>query len=97
PRNPPKLSTAYETVPLVFSIITRSIEPILLSSAPYTAVPSTLSLPIRLPVSRSSTVIGQLLPGEVLQPPREPIVPLAPCRPHQVNKGTANKPDLCGA
>src|SRR5262249_43433748 len=39
---------------LTLSIITRSIEPILLSSAPYTAVPSTLSLPIKLPNSRSS-------------------------------------------
>src|SRR5215210_2818658 len=51
PRNPPKLRTAYETLPLILSIITRSIDPIFSSLAPYTAVPSTLSLPINEPVS----------------------------------------------
>src|SRR5258708_16988054 len=39
--------------------MTRSIAPILVSSAPYTAVPSTLSLPIREPVSLASvTIVG---------------------------------------
>src|SRR6516162_10539906 len=40
--------------------MTRSIEPILRSPAPKTAVPSTLSLPIRLPNSLS-VVICQIL------------------------------------
>jgi hypothetical protein len=39
------------------SIMTRSIDPILVSLAPYTAVPSTLSLPIREPVSLVSVTI----------------------------------------
>src|SRR6476661_1552384 len=39
--------------------MTRSIDPILESPAPYTAVPSTLSLPIREPVSLTSvTIVG---------------------------------------
>src|ERR1700722_526827 len=58
PRKPPKLKTAYETLPVILSIMTRSIDPILVSSAPYTAVPSTLSLPIREPVSLASVTIG---------------------------------------
>src|ERR1700686_1262502 len=37
--------------------MTRSIDPILVSLAPYTAVPSTLSLPIREPVSLDSVTI----------------------------------------
>src|ERR1700692_2021469 len=37
--------------------MTRSIDPILVSLAPYTAVPSTLSLPIREPVSLASVTI----------------------------------------
>src|ERR1700730_15521223 len=56
PRKPPKLSTAYETLPLTLSIMTRSIDPILVLSVPYTAVPSTLSLPIRDTVSLSAIV-----------------------------------------
>ena len=39
------------------TIMTRSIEPICVSSAPYTEVPSTLSLPIKLTVSLSSVAI----------------------------------------
>jgi hypothetical protein len=39
------------------SIMTRSIDPILVSLAPYTSVPSTLSLPIREPVSLVSVTI----------------------------------------
>src|SRR5712664_4351002 len=39
--------------------MTRSIDPILVSLAPYTAVPSTLSLPIGEPVSLASvTIVG---------------------------------------
>src|SRR4051812_10246450 len=38
--------------------MTRSMEPILRSSAPKTAVPSTLSLPIRLPCSLASSAMG---------------------------------------
>jgi hypothetical protein len=37
--------------------MTRSIDPILVSLAPYTAVPSTLSLPIREPVSLASVTM----------------------------------------
>jgi len=37
--------------------MTRSIDPILVSLTPYTAVPSTLSLPIREPVSLASVTI----------------------------------------
>src|SRR5882757_10708323 len=37
--------------------MTRSIDPILVSLTPYTAVPSTLSLPIREPVSLVSVTI----------------------------------------
>src|SRR6476660_2775134 len=37
--------------------MTRSIDPILVSPAPYTDVPSTLSLPIREPVSLVSVTI----------------------------------------
>jgi hypothetical protein len=44
--------------------MTRSIDPILVSSAPYTAVPSTLSLPIREPVSLASVTIGSPPPVE---------------------------------
>src|SRR4051812_30909901 len=40
--------------------MTRSIDPILVSPAPYTAVPSTLSLPIREPVSLTSVTIAVL-------------------------------------
>src|SRR3979411_1463525 len=57
PKKPPKLKTAYETLPLILSIMTRSIDPILVSLTPYTAVPSTLSLPIREPVSLVSVTI----------------------------------------
>jgi hypothetical protein len=41
--------------------MTRSIDPILVSLTPYTAVPSTLSLPIREPVS--------LVPVTIVEPP----------------------------
>src|SRR5260370_32796791 len=54
---PPKLKTAYDIVPFILSIMTRSIVPILVSLAPYTAVPSTLSLPTREPVSLASVTI----------------------------------------
>src|ERR1700681_2220040 len=53
---PPKLRTAWATLPLILSIITRSSLPIFFSSDPYTAVPSTLSLPIRETVSLDSRV-----------------------------------------
>src|SRR5690242_4680351 len=48
--------------------------PILRSSAPYTAVPSTLSLPIRLPVSLLSIIamhtllVGNFGPNQLMQP-----------------------------
>src|SRR5580704_18104586 len=53
---PPKLRTAWATLPLILSIITRSSLPIFFSSVPYTAVPSTLSLPIKETVSFDSRV-----------------------------------------
>src|ERR1700674_5791189 len=56
PMKPPKLSTAWATLPLILSIITRSSLPIFFSSVPYTAVPSTLSLPIKETVSLDSRV-----------------------------------------
>src|ERR1700733_9569479 len=51
PRKPPNEITAYATLPLTLSIITRCTDPIRLSSAPYTEVPCTLSLPMRDTVS----------------------------------------------
>jgi hypothetical protein len=65
PRKPPKLSTAYDTFPFSLSIITRSMEPILVPSGPYTAVPSTLSLPIRFPATRRQYVINLDAPHKV--------------------------------
>src|ERR1019366_7566267 len=56
PMKPPKLRTAWATLPLILSIITRSSFPIFFSSAPYTAVPSTLSLAIKETVSLVSRV-----------------------------------------
>jgi hypothetical protein len=53
---PPKLRTAWAILPLILSIITRSSVPIFFWSAPYTAVPSTLSLPIKETVSLDSRV-----------------------------------------
>src|SRR3954451_21241045 len=70
PRKPPNESTAYDTLPLCLSIMTRSIDPILLRSAPYTAVPSTLSLPIRLPVSFASRDMSPP-PGEFVREKRD--------------------------
>src|ERR1700731_4830871 len=55
--------------------MTRSIEPILVSLAPYTAVPSTLSLPIREPVSLASVTIIGLLFWQNVKPAAQGIVP----------------------
>lgn len=49
-QEPTKTKNGNETLPLTLSIITRSIEPIGALSDPKTAVPSTLALPIRLPI-----------------------------------------------
>jgi hypothetical protein len=56
--------------------MTRSIDPILVSFAPYTAVPSTLSLPIREPVSLASVTILGPPPVEFEQQAAEQIVPV---------------------
>src|SRR5689334_19627253 len=77
PRMPPKPSTAYDTLPLTLSIITRSMEPIFWASGPYTAVPSTLSLPIRLLVSLSSIAMRALTRLKECQPGGVSMVPKA--------------------
>src|ERR1035437_4592850 len=61
PRKPPKLRTAYATLPLILSIMTRSSFPIFLSSVPYTAVPSTLSLAIKETVSFDSRIVAVVI------------------------------------
>src|ERR1700674_3433685 len=98
PRKPPKLKTAYETLPLILSIMTRSIDPILVLSAPYTAVPSTLSLPIREPVSLASVTIGSPPSVEKLatddKTNRARRLPIVACRPSVVPRGQ-DDPSIC--
>src|ERR1700730_3775520 len=55
--------------------MTRSFDPIVVSPAPYTAVPSTLSLPIREPVSLASTAMFVLLCWKNEQQAAQGIVP----------------------